>query len=82
MTRLHHDIHVRYAHSLLVEDPGLCGLVSAKSCYYYATNITDLAAFIWQNLVLVVLFSQKLWLSEQPCTCDSLLLLIMAATLC
>lgn len=35
----------------LVDDPRLRALVSAKSRYYYATYITDFAAFIWRNFV-------------------------------
>lgn len=73
---------------------------NVTSPYYYATTITVLAVFLWPKLVwlsltLVSAFLDgnsvnvsvilpKLWLSEQPCTCGSFLLLrsiIMAATL-
>lgn len=75
----HHDIRVRHTHSLLVDDLSLHGLASAKSRYYYATYVTDVAVFTWLNLALVssclgCVILSKLWLSEQLCTCGCLLL--------
>lgn len=84
----HHDIRVRHTHSFFVDDPSLHGLVSAKSRYYYATYINDVADFTWLNLVLVssclsCVILSKLWVSEQPCTCGCLLLLLLlCSTIC
>lgn len=83
----HHDIRVRHTHSLSVDDPSLHGLVGAKSCDYYANYITDVAVFTWLNLVLVssclgcVILSKR-WLSEKPCMCGCLLLLLLCSITC
>lgn len=62
----------------LVDDPSLRALVSAKSRYYYATYITDLAAFIWRNFVWFGLASVVAFLGGNgKCECHSLKALVV-----